>query len=64
LIAIGGIDGARIRGVLDAGAHGVAVIRAVWNADDPADAVRRLSTLLSKVAESGDGARKTRTVKR
>ena len=41
LIAIGGIDPQRVHEVLAAGAWGVAVVRGVWNARDPADAVRR-----------------------
>ncbi len=42
VIAIGGIDERRISTVVEAGASGVAVIRAVWDDDEPADAVRRL----------------------
>ncbi|MCL7956568.1 MAG: sulfur carrier protein ThiS [marine benthic group bacterium] len=42
VIAIGGIDESRVSTVIEAGASGVAVIRAVWGAHDPADAVRRL----------------------
>ncbi len=41
VIAIGGVDPASVAGVLGAGAHGVAVVRGVWNARDPATAVRR-----------------------
>lgn len=41
-IAIGGIATDRIAALKDAGAHGVAAIRAVWDAADPAEAVRRL----------------------
>jgi thiamine-phosphate diphosphorylase len=40
LIAIGGITVDRVPLVRSAGAAGVAVIRAVWDADGPADAVR------------------------
>jgi thiamine-phosphate pyrophosphorylase len=42
VIAIGGIDAERVTDCTRAGAYGVAVIRAVWSADDPARAVRRL----------------------
>lgn len=41
VIGIGGIDPARVGEVLGAGAYGVAVVRGVWDARDPADAVRR-----------------------
>ena len=41
LVAIGGIDPARAPEVLAAGAYGVAVVRGVWDARDPATAVRR-----------------------
>jgi thiamine-phosphate diphosphorylase len=40
LLAIGGIDLRRVSEVLEAGAHGVAVLGGVWNARDPEDAVR------------------------
>lgn len=38
-IAIGGVTPARVAEARDAGAAGVAVIRGVWDAPDPADAV-------------------------
>lgn len=41
LVAIGGIDPARVPEVLGAGAYGVAVVRGVWDARDPAEAVSR-----------------------
>jgi thiamine-phosphate pyrophosphorylase len=41
LVAIGGIDPGRVGDVLAAGAYGVAVVRGVWDARDPAAAVRR-----------------------
>ena len=41
VIAIGGVDPARAPAVLGVGAHGVAVVRGVWDARDPARAVRR-----------------------
>jgi thiamine-phosphate pyrophosphorylase len=46
LIAIGGVTAARVGALLDAGAHGVAVIGAVWASDDPAAAVGSLLDVL------------------
>lgn len=43
-VAIGGIDSANSRSVLDAGAQGVAVIRAIFAAADPEVAARALSS--------------------
>ena len=40
LVGIGGITVGRVAEVRDHGAHGVAVIRGVWNAPDPVRAVR------------------------
>ena len=42
LVGIGGVTVDRLQEVIDAGAYGVAVIRAVWEAPDPAEAVRAL----------------------
>lgn len=42
VIAIGGIDVVSVAEVRRAGAHGAAVVRAVWEAEDPVRAVRRL----------------------
>lgn len=47
LIAIGGIEPATVDGVLAAGARGVACIRAVMGAPDPAAAVAALARALS-----------------
>ena len=41
-VAIGGITAENARAVIEAGARGVAVIRAVFSADDPAQAARSL----------------------
>lgn len=41
-VAIGGVTPSRAREVRDAGAYGVAGIRAFWEADDPAEAVREM----------------------
>jgi thiamine-phosphate pyrophosphorylase len=40
LIAIGGVTPARVAEARDAGSAGVAVLRGVWDAPDPAEAVR------------------------
>ena len=42
VIAIGGVSADRAAELREAGAHGVAVRRAVWDADDPEAAVREL----------------------
>lgn len=42
LVAIGGIEPGRVRPVVDAGAHGVAVIGAIWRAPDPVAAAKEL----------------------
>lgn len=42
VVAIGGIGAAEARAVKAAGAYGVAAIRALWDAADPAAAVRRM----------------------
>ena len=47
IIAIGGISPERLRAVRGAGAHGVAVIRAVWEESDPASAAAALCAALT-----------------
>jgi thiamine-phosphate pyrophosphorylase len=42
VIAIGGVTPARVGEVRRAGAYGVAAIRALWDAADPADAARQM----------------------
>ena len=42
LVAIGGIAPGRVRPVLDAGAHGVAVLGAIWRTPDPVAAAKEL----------------------
>src|SRR2546427_11279892 len=42
VIAIGGVTPDRIPGLRAAGAYGAAAIRALWDATDPAGAVRRM----------------------
>jgi thiamine-phosphate pyrophosphorylase len=43
-VAIGGIDATNCRDTLGAGAHGIAVIRAIFSAPDPESAARALSS--------------------
>jgi thiamine-phosphate diphosphorylase len=43
VIAIGGITSERVREVCGAGAYGVAAIRALWDASDPAGAARTMA---------------------
>ncbi|MBF0213265.1 MAG: thiamine phosphate synthase [Magnetococcales bacterium] len=43
VLALGGIHEGNVRTVLDAGATGVALIRGLFTADDPASAARKLS---------------------
>lgn len=43
-VAIGGIDASNWRDTLGAGAHGIAVIRAIFSAADPESAARALSS--------------------
>ena len=45
-IAIGGITAARVPAVMATGAHGVAVVAAVWGAPDPALAAREIADLV------------------
>jgi thiamine-phosphate pyrophosphorylase len=42
VIAIGGVTPARVRDLRKAGAHGVAAIRALWDATDPAGAAQEM----------------------
>lgn len=46
VIAIGGIDAAKVQEVLSTGAYGVAVIGAVWNARDPVQSAEELVKML------------------
>ncbi|HEX9887018.1 MAG TPA: thiamine phosphate synthase [Longimicrobiales bacterium] len=55
LVGIGGIEVGRVAEVLAAGAHGVALIRGVWQTPDPAEAVARLVEAVER-AEPLDGA--------
>ena len=49
VIAIGGIDASNTRLVLEAGAHGVAVIRAVFGATDVERSTRKLRDIVDEV---------------
>jgi thiamine-phosphate pyrophosphorylase len=42
VVAIGGVTVERVREIRDAGAYGVAAIRALWDAPEPAEPVRRM----------------------
>lgn len=53
VLALGGIDAERIGAALAAGAYGVAVIRAVYAAPDPARALADLLTALDTARGSG-----------
>lgn len=46
-VAIGGIDQTNALSVIDAGARAIAVVRAVYDADDPTAAARRLRQLVA-----------------
>ncbi|MDH3296684.1 MAG: thiamine phosphate synthase [Gemmatimonadota bacterium] len=48
IIAIGGIDRQTAAGVRAAGAHGVAVIRAIWDAAEPAAAAEEICATLTR----------------
>jgi thiamine-phosphate pyrophosphorylase len=45
-LAVGGIDTENVTAVIDAGARAIAVVRAVYDAPDPAEAARRLHEIL------------------
>jgi thiamine-phosphate pyrophosphorylase len=47
LIGIGGITAANARAVREAGAHGIAVIGAIWRQPDPVSAAKELVTAVS-----------------
>jgi len=48
LVAIGGVGLRALHPVMAAGAYGVAVVRAVWDRDDPAEAVADLLAALDQ----------------
>lgn len=53
VVGIGGIDPARAPDVLATGAYGVAVLRGVWDARDPSDAVRRYREATRRREDAG-----------
>jgi thiamine-phosphate pyrophosphorylase len=53
VVAIGGIDAVRAREVLGAGAHGIAVVRGVWDSADPPEAVRRYTSAMADAVAAG-----------
>jgi thiamine-phosphate pyrophosphorylase len=46
VVAVGGIDHDNASAIVEAGAHAIAVVRAVYDAVDPAEAARRLHELI------------------
>jgi thiamine-phosphate pyrophosphorylase len=48
VVALGGIDGSNVREVRRLGPAGVAVIRALRDADEPAEVARQLADLISR----------------
>lgn len=67
LLGVGGIDAGRVGELVAAGAHGVVVARAVWNAPDWRTAALELARALAESAPAGgveaersaDGSRRT-----
>ena len=55
ILAIGGVRADRVPELLAAGAHGVAVVRAVWEAEDPRDAAAGLLAALERGSRDGHG---------
>jgi thiamine-phosphate pyrophosphorylase len=55
VMAIGGVDAGRAGDVLGAGAHGIAVVRGVWDSRDPAAAVRRYRDRVAGALAAGRG---------
>lgn len=56
VVAIGGIDTLRVDEVLSVGAYGVAVLRGVWDAAAPEDAVRDYISILVRASGSAGEA--------
>ena len=61
VLAIGGVTPARVAEVTEAGAWGVAVIRGVWDAPDPQEAVGRYLHALAGAAEGGGAGHRRET---
>ena len=58
VVGIGGIDPGNGRQVIDAGAAGIAVIRAVWQATNPVDALLRLIDVVAAPAHEQEDERR------
>jgi thiamine monophosphate synthase len=54
VIAIGGIDESRVGRVMEAGAAGVAAVRAVWEAADPIGSAMALIDAVRRPAAGGE----------
>ena len=50
LVALGGINTSNAKAVMQAGASGIAVIREIWNAEDPTVAARQLRIMIENCA--------------
>lgn len=61
VLAIGGVTPARVAEVAGAGAWGVAVIRGVWDAPDPQEAVVRYLHALAAAAQDGGAGHRRET---
>jgi thiamine-phosphate pyrophosphorylase len=48
VLALGGLDASRVQACRQAGAHGVAVLSAVWNAPDPVAAANSIAAALGR----------------
>ena len=58
VVGIGGIDADSGRQVIEAGAVGIAVVRAVWQAKDPVDAALGLIDVVAEPAHEGEDDRR------
>jgi len=52
LLALGGVHGSRVEACLRAGAHGVAVLSAVWSSRDPLLAGRKLGVMMRRALDA------------
>lgn len=59
IVALGGIDESNVTAVLEAGAHGVAVIRAIFGAASPREATARLLRLIGTPIANSDAINET-----
>ena len=56
ILGIGGITPSRVAAVVEAGGHGVAVIRAIWEAERVGDVVETFMERLEKTSAAGAGS--------